>query len=91
DPEATRALDRLVRLLERARYARSLPTTEAADDDVRRDVARVVAALEAGASGRARLRARWLPGSLWHTWGGRQSRQERSVTTFGEPGVDHAV
>lgn len=89
NPEATRAIDRLVESLERARYARSMPP-DFPVDSVRTDTDTCVHALAAGATASARLRARWLPGSLW-------SRRRPSTGRPAElgplttAGVDHAV
>jgi transglutaminase-like putative cysteine protease len=91
NPVATQALDRLVRLLERARYARALPRAEVLTDEVHRDVALVVEALGWGASRRARLRARWLPLSLWAKVRGRDARARRTRLVVRETGVDHAI
>lgn len=76
DPEGVAVLERLVRRLEVARYAR--PGTgslgPAARDDgrdiVRGDAERVVASLATGAGRRRRNRARWLPASLLRRSGG---------------------
>jgi transglutaminase-like putative cysteine protease len=88
DPEAAQALERLVRLVELARYAREVPPSAAEVEATRADVDRCVAALRAGASRRARTRATWLPASLLRTaTTGGPRRQVR----FDEPGVDHAV
>ncbi|MGZ4484782.1 MAG: transglutaminase family protein [Nocardioidaceae bacterium] len=93
DPEATDALDRLVRRLERARFARSMPAEDGLRDQVAADLDRCVAALRAGASRRSVTRATWLPVSLL-----RGLRPARSGAATGErrplsaqPGVDHAV
>ncbi|QWZ10347.1 DUF3488 and transglutaminase-like domain-containing protein [Nocardioides panacis] len=89
DPEATRALDRLVGLLERARYARALPDGAATEEQVRSDVAACVAALRAGAGKRRRTRATWLPGSLTNRRVSPRGSTRRGPVL--EPGVDRAV
>lgn len=89
DPEAESALDRLVSLLEQARYSRSMPVGAAAVADVRADVDRVAEALSRGAGRRRTRRATWLPASLWR---GRTSDRLRARTfAFGDAGVDRAV
>jgi hypothetical protein len=89
DPEATAALNRMVGLVERARYARSLPSDAARQEQVRADVASCVAALRAGAGKRRRSRATWLPASLTRTGAAGRSRSRRGTVL--EPGVDRAV
>jgi transglutaminase-like putative cysteine protease len=93
DPEATQALDRLVRLVERARFARVVPPSAAAAEDVRADLDRCLDAMRGGASRQRRTRARWLPASLvarLGRLGGRRSiAPERALAV--ESGVDHAV
>jgi len=90
NPEATHALERLVKLVEQARYARSVPDS----DEVADDVDLCVAALEAGSSKARRLQATWLPASLVTRWTTDRPRRPGSrnagpaVTTAG---VDHAV
>ncbi|MGZ4500554.1 MAG: hypothetical protein ACXVXD_08975, partial [Nocardioidaceae bacterium] len=83
----------LVRRLERARFARSMPAEDGLRDQVAADLDRCVAALRAGASRRSVTRATWLPVSLL-----RGLRPARSGAATGErrplsaqPGVDHAV
>jgi transglutaminase-like putative cysteine protease len=95
DPEASAALDRLVRLLERARYARVVP--ESGDPvgwaesvrAVRTDVERCVQSLRAGASRGQRSRARWVPVSVFSAAARGWSPGDRRLRV--EPGVDHAV
>ena len=88
-PEAARALERLVRYVERARYARAVE----AQDGVEDDVLLVVGALGDGASRRRRLRATWWPTSLFDRSSSRDARRRRAASgpAIGEPGVDHAV
>lgn len=61
NPEATAALARIVRQVERGRYARS---TSDAPASLRDDVLTCISALEAGVTPRARRRAAWLPRSV---------------------------
>ena len=90
DPGAARALHHLVGLVERARYARSLPDGAVREEQVRADLAACVAALRAGASKRRRTRARWLPASLTTPASTPRSSTRRGGTML-EPGVDRAV
>ncbi|MEO5708281.1 MAG: DUF3488 and transglutaminase-like domain-containing protein [Nocardioidaceae bacterium] len=90
DPDATQALRRLVGLVERARYSRSLPDGAVSADGLRDDLAACVAALEAGASKRRRSRATWLPASLTTPSSTPRGTTRRGGTTL-EPGVDRAV
>jgi transglutaminase-like putative cysteine protease len=60
NPEAQAALDRILLLLERARYARTVPDVV----DVRGDVTLCVEALRIGVERSARRKADWLPASL---------------------------
>ena len=93
NPEAASALQRLVRLLERTRYARSAPDGSGIAEQVQADVAACVAALRAGAGRRRRARATWLPASLRTSL--RRGRRSMTRTHGGgllaEPGVDRAV
>jgi hypothetical protein len=92
NPEAEAALTRLVARVERARYARSLPSGDGEVADARDDLDLCVEALEAGAGRRRRTRATWLPASLWARWtAGRTRRRSPEVVGLGEAGVDHAV
>jgi transglutaminase-like putative cysteine protease len=93
DPESAQALDRLVRLLERARYARDVPPSAATVAQVRADLDRCVAALRAGASRRRRTTATWLPASLGARMGGdgRRRARARARAVGVQGGVDHAV
>ncbi len=93
NPDAVRALDRLVELVERARYARGASAPAASEEAVRRDTEACVAALRAGAGRRQRTRARWFPASVWGGPGAGARRRFRPVRATGaaEPGVDHAV
>ncbi len=90
-PEAVHALDRLVRLVELARYARRVPPSAAEVDSARSDVDTCVAALRAGASRRSRTRATWLPASLLASWGTARDGRRRLGVRLDEPGVDRAV
>jgi transglutaminase-like putative cysteine protease len=89
NPDAARSLERLVRLVELARYAREVPPSAAEVDATRADVARCVEALRAGASRRARTRADWLPASLLAP--GVSTTGPRRPLRFDDPGVDRAV
>ncbi|MFT4008896.1 MAG: DUF3488 and transglutaminase-like domain-containing protein [Nocardioidaceae bacterium] len=64
DPGASAALQRLVGLVEQARYARTAPSADLVTG-LRDDVAKVTTALQQTVSPRAARRARWLPASLW--------------------------
>ena len=90
DPEATAALGRLISLVERARYARTLDPGSVSAEQVHTDVAACVQALRAGAGRRRRLVATWLPASLVAptAFGRRVTRASGPVL---EPGVDRAV
>ena len=91
-PEAVAALGRLVRLLERARYARDLPAGSAAAEDVRRDTEACVDALRAGASRGRRTRATWWPASLAGALRGATARGVRLDRPLAaESGIDRAV
>ncbi len=92
NPEAARALERLVRLLEEARYARSMSVSAAEHGRVRDDLDLCVEAMYAAASRRQRTRATWLPVSLLRRGAApRGSRVPRGVSLLDDPGVDHAV
>ncbi len=91
DPEATSALERLVRLVELARYAREVPPSAAQAEATRADVERCAGALAAGASRRSRTRAVWLPASLMGGLRNLRAGMTRRGVRFDEPGVDHAV
>ncbi|HET6698934.1 MAG TPA: DUF3488 and transglutaminase-like domain-containing protein [Nocardioidaceae bacterium] len=98
NPAAAEALQRLVQLVEQARFARHRAATDdaAQGDDpvgrVRADVDLCVDALHAGVAGRRRLRARWLPGSLVHRSGGRTARRRAvDARPLTEQGIDRAV
>ena len=88
NPEAVAALERLVRLLERARYSRGLADPDAVAG-VRADTERCVDALTAGASRAARVRATWLPVSLRVLLRLPHESQSAPLST-GQPGVDQA-
>ena len=79
-PEAARALERLVRYVERARYARAVE----AQDGVEDDVLLVVGALGDGASRRRRLRATWWPTSLFDRSSSRDARRRRAASGSGD-------
>ncbi len=91
NPEAEDALHRLVLMTERARYARTVPADAATTERTQADVGRCVAALEAGAGSRRRLRATWLPASLLLAFRARPARARRGGPVLAEPGVDRAV
>ncbi len=92
NPEAAQALDRLVRLLERARYARGASAPSAGRGEVRRDTELCVAALRAGARRSRRTRATWLPTSLWRSLLSGARRPAGRLASFGsDPGIDRAV
>jgi len=89
-PEAARALDRLVELVERARYAR--PGAPVAADEtvarqVREDVAVCARALGDGTTRGRRLTARWAPISLV----ARGSRTRPSTAGLRTFGLDQAT
>ena len=88
-PEAAAALDRLVTLVERARYARTLPAGLVDAERVRADVDVCVDALRAGAGRRRVARATWLPASVLTRRG--HARRRPGVGGLLEPGVDRAV
>lgn len=60
NPDAEQALDRIVQLVERSRYARTVPEV----DDLRRDVALCVDSVRLGLDQDVRRKATWLPASL---------------------------
>jgi len=92
NPQATEALQRLLLLVERSRYARRLPADAATVEQVRSDVDLCVEALRAGVGSRRRTRATWTPASLTALLGGRKQRERRRPTSMlGEAGVDRAV
>ena len=91
NPKATLALRRLVLLLERARYARTLPAGTATVEETRADVATCVEALRAGAGRSGRARATWMPASVLSTTGARRRGAKRRGPLLGQPGVDRAV
>ena len=91
-PEAARALERLVRLVELARYARRVPPSAAEVGAARADVDTCVAAMRAGASRRSRTRATWMPASLVAEWTASSDARRRATgVRLDEPGVDRAV
>jgi transglutaminase-like putative cysteine protease len=71
---ATRALESLALLVERARYSRH-PLDDAAQEQVKADTRTVTGVLVDVAAPRRRRRARWLPASLWR--GHRQVQRRR--------------
>ncbi|PUA80564.1 transglutaminaseTgpA domain-containing protein [Nocardioides currus] len=62
NPDAVRAMDRLVEQVERARYSRSGASVDT--EQAMRDVLAIEAALDHGVGPRVRRRASWLPRSL---------------------------
>lgn len=94
DPDATAALDRIVQFLERARFARSIGDAgRRSAEEARADVASCLAAMEAGAGGRQRRRAHWLPMSLLPPTRASRRRPGRpgGLGVRAGTGVDHAV
>ena len=91
NPDAAAALQRLVGLLERARYARSLPPGATTHAEVLADVDACVAALGAGAGRNRRSRAAWLPASVLSWPGARRRRVRHRARVLGQPGVDRAL
>ena len=89
DPEAEEALERLVVLVERARYSRGLPVDATTADRVQADVETCAVALRAGVGRRRARRAEWLPASLWS--GRRRTARRVGGFSLGETGVDRAV
>lgn len=88
NPEANQALERLVRFVERARYARSVDPVAGVEDDV--DLC--VTTLRDGASMKRRLLATWLPVSLAGDLDGwLRDRAARRDNLPADPGVDHAI
>ena len=88
---ATAALERLVRFVERARYAR---TVYAPAGDVAADVSLCVQALRDHLTRKHIFLATWLPVSLVRTIAAevdRRARSRRQVAVVTEPGVDHAI
>ena len=88
-PEAEEALERLVVLVERARFSRGLPVDATTADRVQTDVETCGSALRAGVGRRRARRADWLPASLWNGRGVRSLRL--GGLSLGETGVDRAV
>lgn len=94
NPEAARALERLVRDVELARYARAATGKAGRGaDDVAADVDLCVQALRAGATKKHRRRATWLPASLLrnHEWRSVTTRRSPRQVAVVEAGVDRAV
>ena len=85
-PEATRALERVVQHLERARFAREVEDRA----EARADVEACVRALYDGASPRLRFRATWVPASLTRSLRPHE-RRRMSPAPLPEPGLDRAV
>ena len=91
NPAATAALERLVRFVERARYARSV---EPAPTDLAHDVALCVQALRDRVTASRRVLATWLPVSVARNLSAELEERARSRAggePISEPGVDHAV
>ena len=88
-PEAEDALERLVVLVERARFSRGLPVDATTADRVQADVDTCASALRAGVGRRRARRAEWLPASLWR--GRRVTSRRIGGFGLGETGVDRAV
>jgi len=92
NPQATDALHRMVGLLERARYARSLPAGATTAAAVEADVHACVQAMQAGAGRRRVLKGRWLPASLATSLAPRRHRSRRSARRLSAgQGIDRAV
>lgn len=91
DPAATKALERLVRRVERARFARSEGawSKEALAAEVAADVKACADALRAGVKPSAQWRATWLPLSLVAAF--RRRRRSRLRGIVRRPGVDVAT
>ncbi len=88
NPDASRALERLVQWVERARYARSLDEVRGLEEDVEL----CVTALRNGVSRRRQLRADWLPASLLKGLGTDTRRRSGRTGLVGpDAGVDHAI
>jgi hypothetical protein len=90
-PDAEEALERLVGLLERARYSRGLPDDATTGQQVAADVDTCVAALRAGVDRRHRLVADWFPSSLLYAVRTQGPGAPRGDRPLGEAGVDRAV
>ena len=88
NPLATDALQRLVKFVERARYAPSVDM-----QDVTHDVELCVQALQDGAIRQRRWRAAWLPASLVTGLSADMLRLRihQDVPRVSDAGVDHAV
>ncbi len=91
NPDAAAALHRLVGLLERARYARSLPPGAASHGEVLADADACIEALRAGAGRNRRSRAAWLPASVLSRTGSHHRRARHRGPVLGQPGVDRAL
>jgi transglutaminase-like putative cysteine protease len=89
DPAGRDALHRLVGLVERARYARSLPEGATSGTDVRADAEHCVRSLLAAAGRGQRLRARWLPVSALGLTGSTPRRRTGRRPTVDS--IDRAV
>ncbi len=87
NPAATEALERIVKRLEIARFARRTDASAAQRSEAEHDVALCVQSLSAGASSRQRTRATWLPASLSR----RATLRPTLRAAVDEAGVDHAV
>jgi transglutaminase-like putative cysteine protease len=88
DPEAAHALERIVRGVELARYARS--SSAPSVESVSTDVDRVGQALAAGAPKRTRRAATWLPASLVRNgaWRSVLPRRAPGTAPLAEAGMD---
>jgi len=84
NPDAQAALDRILLLLERARYARTVPDVE----DVKDDVALCVEALRIGVEPRVRRKADWLPVSLLSSRARRASPKGDAGLALSEPSLN---
>jgi hypothetical protein len=89
--EAAQALDRLVKVVEQARYARGASAPTATLAEVQRDTECCVEALRAGSSRRRRTRGTWLPASLWGSVSTVFVRSPSLGAVGAEPGIDRAV
>lgn len=89
NPEAEEALERLVVLVERARFSRALPVDATTAERVRADVDTCAEAMRTGVGRRRTRRAEWLPASLWS--GRREAARRIGELSLGEAGVDRAV
>jgi len=84
NPEAQAALDRILLLLERARYARTVPDVE----DVKNDVVLCAEALRIGVEPSVRRQADWLPVSLLSSRARRASPKGDAGLALSEPSLN---